>query len=68
MFDRGADTIDGIGDAARKGADDDWCRNARELLSVPQDVTETMTKYTDDPAAVYRWRDAMADLIESSNR
>ena len=27
---------------------------------------ETMTKYTDDPSAVYRWRDAMADLIESA--
>ena len=54
--------------SARKGADDEWCRKARELLSVPQDVMETMTKYTDDPAAVYRWRDAMADLIESSSR
>ena len=54
--------------AARKGADDEWCRKARELLAVPQDVMESMTKYTDDPAAVYRWRDAMADLIESSSR
>ena len=53
--------------AARTGADDDWSRRARELLAVPQDVVETMTKYTDDPAAVYRWRDAMADLIESSS-
>jgi hypothetical protein len=23
-----------------------------------------MTKYTDAPDAVYRWRDAMADLLE----
>ena len=54
--------------AARKGAEDEWSRKARELLAVPQDVMEAMTKYTDDPAAVYRWRDAMADLIESSSR
>ena len=49
--------------AARTGADD-WSRKAKELLAVPQDVMETMTKYTDAPDAVYRWRDAMADLLE----
>ena len=49
-------------------ADDAWVRKAKELLAVPHDVTDTMTKYTDDPEAVYRWRDAMADLIESSDR
>ena len=54
--------------AARKDAEDEWSRKARELLAVPQDVMEAMTKYTDDPTEVYRWRDAMADLIESSNR
>ena len=56
--------------AARTGrvpADDAWIRKAKELLAVPHDVTDTMTKYTDDPEAVYRWRDAMADLIESSD-
>ena len=31
----------------------------------PKDVMDTMTNYTGDPAAVLRWRDAMADLIES---
>jgi hypothetical protein len=25
---------------------------------------DTMRNYTGDPAAVYRWRDAMADLLE----
>jgi hypothetical protein len=25
---------------------------------------DTMTNFTDDPAVLYRWRDAMADLIE----
>ena len=27
---------------------------------------DTMTNYTDDPAALYRWRDRMADLIEEA--
>ena len=48
--------------------DDAWVRKARELLAVPHDVMDTMTKYTDNPDAIYRWRDAMADLIESSDR
>ena len=26
-----------------------------------------MTNFTDDPAALYRWRDEMADLIEEAN-
>jgi hypothetical protein len=33
-------------------------------LAVPREVVDTMTNYTDDPAALYRWRDEMADLIE----
>ncbi len=52
--------------AAHTDADDEWSRKAKETLAVPKDVMETMTKYTDDPSAVYRWRDAMADLIESA--
>ena len=50
--------------AARGGREDGWSRKAKELLAVPRDVMDSMTNYTDDPAAVYRWRDAMADLIE----
>jgi hypothetical protein len=49
---------------ARGARDDDWSRKAKALLDVPRDVMDSMTNYTDDPAAVYRWRDAMADLIE----
>ena len=52
--------------AARAGRDDGWSRKAKALLDVPRDVMDTMTNYTDDPAAVYRWRDAMADLIEAA--
>jgi hypothetical protein len=44
--------------------DDAWTRKAKELLAVPGDVMQSMTQFTGDPAAVLRWRDAMADLIE----
>jgi hypothetical protein len=27
---------------------------------------DAMTNYTDDPAALYRWRDEMADLLEDA--
>ena len=50
--------------AACKDPDGDWAKRARALLAVPQDVMVSMTDYTDDPDAVMRWRDAMADLIE----
>ena len=52
--------------AACKGPDGEWAKRARALLAVPQDVMVSMTDYTDDPAAVTRWRDAMADLIEQA--
>ena len=38
---------------------------ARKLLAVPRKVVDTMSNYTDNPAVLYRWRDAMADLIEA---
>ena len=44
---------------------DAWAKRARELLAVPCDVMDTMRNYTGDPAAIYRWRDAMADLLEN---
>ena len=43
-----------------------WAQRAREALAVPRSVMDTMTNYTDDPAALYRWRDEMADLIEEA--
>lgn len=51
--------------AAHSDGNDVWGRRARELLAVPRDVMDTMKNYSDDPAVLYRWRDAMADLIES---
>ena len=45
-----------------------WAQRAREALAVPREVMDSMTNYTDDPAALYRWRDEMADLIEESRQ
>lgn len=45
---------------------DAWLRRAKAALAVPREVMDTMTNYTDDPAVLYRWRDEMADLIETA--
>ena len=42
-----------------------WVTRAKEILAVPGDVMQSMTQFTGDPAAIYRWRDAMADLLET---
>lgn len=52
---------------ARADKSDAWAREAKRLLDVPLSVMESLTNYTDDPAAVYAWRDRMADLIESAD-
>jgi hypothetical protein len=43
-----------------------WANEARALISVPKEVMVDMTTYTLDPAKVYKWRDAMADIIEKA--
>jgi len=43
-----------------------WVSRAKELLAVPREVMDTLKNFTDDPAVLYRWRDAMADLIEDA--
>jgi hypothetical protein len=45
-----------------------WIRRAKALLAVPRDVVDTMTNFNDDPAALYRWRNRMADLIEETEK
>ena len=45
---------------------DEWVRRARELLAVPREVVDSVKNFSDDPAVLYRWRDAMADLIEAA--
>lgn len=41
-----------------------WISRARAALAVPREVMDSMTNYTDDPTALYLWRDEIADLIE----
>lgn len=43
-----------------------WVSRAKELLAVPREVMDMLKNFTDDPAVLYRWRDAMADLIEEA--
>ena len=45
----------------------DWCRRAKELLSVPRSVVDTLANYTDDANSLYAWRNAIADLLDDSN-
>ena len=41
-----------------------WAAEAKRLLEVPVSVFEKLDNFTDDPGAVYAWRDRMADIIE----
>ena len=50
--------------AAHADKTDAWSVAARAALDVPLTVMESMTNFTDDPAAIRAWRDRMADLIE----
>lgn len=54
--------------AARGTREDGWAQKARKLLAVPRKVVDTVKNYSDDPAVIYRWRDAMAELIETADR
>ena len=47
-------------------AESDWCRRARELLAVPNDVVKSLREFSTSPDVIYRWRDEMADLIEGN--
>lgn len=48
------------------GERDNWIRRAKAALAVPDTVVQSVRNYTDDPAVLYRWRDEMADLIETA--
>ena len=43
-----------------------WAQRAQKALAVPREVVDSVRNFTDDPAVLYRWRDEMADLIESA--
>ena len=40
-----------------------WAVRAGELLAVPRSVVDTLRNFTDDSAALYAWRDEIADII-----
>ena len=52
--------------AANPGAP--WAEEAKKLLAVPENVVKDMKNYTYDPAVIYAWRDAIADLIEKGEK
>jgi hypothetical protein len=41
----------------------EWLQAAKALLEVPADVAASLTEYTQDPAKVYRYRQALAQAI-----
>ena len=41
-----------------------WADRAKKLIAVPESVMQSMSNFTDDPNAVYAWRDAIAECIE----
>ncbi len=52
------EVIDGADRPPEEKIDPEYWRNCPLMYS--------MTNFTDDPAALYRWRDEMADLIEEA--
>ena len=52
----------------KKGDGKEWIRRVREVLAVPREIVDTMKNFTGEPEALYSWRDAMADLIESAGK
>lgn len=52
--------------AALAAAHSKWLSQAKRLLEVPATVLRDKTNYTHDPRALYRWRDAVAEAIESA--
>lgn len=51
--------------AARGDRDDAWSRRAKALVAVPPALVKALDCFSDDPAVLYAWRNAMADLIEA---
>jgi len=43
-----------------------WLKTAKSLLEVPADVLKSKTEYTHDPAALYRYRNSLAEAIEAA--
>jgi hypothetical protein len=43
-----------------------WLAGAKALLEVPPAVAKSLTEYTSDPAAVYAWRERLAEAIATA--
>ncbi|HUT90450.1 MAG TPA: glycoside hydrolase domain-containing protein [Thermoguttaceae bacterium] len=43
-----------------------WLREAKAALAVPESLVETMSQYSHDPQALYAYRNRLADLIDRS--
>ena len=52
----------------KDACESDWKRRAKELVMVPGRVCKARDNFSTNPADIYAWRDAMADLIESAPR
>jgi hypothetical protein len=44
----------------------DWLQRAKAALTVPDDIVKSLTEYSRDPATVYRYRDQLAEAIETA--
>ena len=49
-------------------ATEDWLHRAKELVAVPPSLVKALDCFSDDPAALYAWRDAIAAMIEGQER
>ena len=50
---------------AAHGMDGEWTRRAKALVAVPPSLVKALDCFNDDPAALYAWRDEVADMLES---
>ncbi|HOX38166.1 MAG TPA: DUF6067 family protein [Candidatus Brocadiia bacterium] len=44
----------------------EWIEKARALLSVPEELVKDTANYSRDPAAVYKYRNSIAEMIEAA--
>jgi len=50
----------------RRAQKSEWLEKAKALLQVPAEVVKSLTEFTQDPAVVYRYREALAEAIASA--
>lgn len=48
----------------RTAEQESWLQTARAALQVPEELCKSMTEYSADPQAVYRWRSHVAEVIQ----